>query len=53
MTSFVLTGMVRDLIEERGSEWKIDVIKEIFNERDAKNILAMPVMDEMGEDKLC
>lgn len=41
--------MVSDLMEERGSEWKIDVIKEVFNERDAKNIL----MDEMGEDKLC
>jgi len=48
VTSFVPTGtenmMVSDLMEEKGSEWKIDVIKEVFNERDAKNILAMPII---------
>jgi len=25
----------------------------VFNERDAENILAMPIMDEMGVDKQC
>jgi len=45
--------MVIDLMEENGSEWKIDSIKEVFDGRDVDNILAMPIMDEIGEDKRC
>jgi hypothetical protein len=45
--------MVSELIEEDGNAWKEDVIKEMFNERDAENILAMPIMDDIGEDKRC
>lgn len=45
--------MVNELIEEDNHEWKLDVITEVFNERDAKNILAMPIIDEIGEDKTC
>jgi len=44
---------VSELIEDDGNEWKVDVIQEVFNERDAENILAMPIMDDMGEDKRC
>jgi hypothetical protein len=45
--------MVSELVEKDNHEWKVDVIKEVFNERDAKNILAMPIIDEIGEDKQC
>jgi hypothetical protein len=45
--------MVIDLTEENGSEWKIDGIKEVFNGRDVENILAMPIMDKIGEDIQC
>ena len=56
-TSIVPTGRegmtVSELIDENGNEWKVDVIKEVFNERDAENILAMPIMDDMGQDRRC
>jgi len=42
--------MVSELIEENENEWKTDVIKEVFKERDVENILVMPIMDEMGVD---
>jgi len=45
--------MVREIIEDDTNEWKMDVIKEVFNERHTENILAMPIMDDMGEDKRC
>jgi len=53
-TSVILSGMenmmVSELIEENENEWKTDVIKEVFKERDVENILVMPIMDEMGVD---
>lgn len=45
--------MVIDLTEENRSEWKIDGMKEVFNGRDVESILAMSIMDEIGEDKRC
>lgn len=56
-TSVVPTGMknmmVSYLMEKNNSEWKTDVINELFNEKDVDNILVMSIMDEMGEDKRC
>jgi hypothetical protein len=43
--------MVSELIEEGDNYWKMNIIKEVFNERDAENILPMPIMDNMGEHK--
>lgn len=45
--------MVSYLMEKNNSEWKTDIINELFNEKDVDNILAMSIMDEMGEDKQC
>lgn len=42
---------VRELIEDDSNEWKVNVIRKVFNEIDVENILAMPIMDDMGEDK--
>jgi hypothetical protein len=41
---------VHDLIEEGGREWRRSAILEYFNERDAQNILNIPLFGEMKED---
>jgi hypothetical protein len=43
--------MVSELIEEDNNEWKVDVIKKVFNERETENILHMWIMDKTGEKK--
>jgi hypothetical protein len=41
---------VHDLIEEGGREWRRSAILEYFNERDAHNILNIPLFGDMKED---
>ena len=43
--------VVRDLIDSNGKVWREDEVKTMFNEKDAKNILAMPLIDEVSADK--
>jgi len=43
--------VVRDLIDLNGKLWREDEVKAMFNERDAKNILVMPLIDEVSADK--
>jgi hypothetical protein len=36
---------------EDNNEWKVDVIKKVFNESETENILHMWIMDKTGEKK--
>jgi len=40
-------------MEQNRSEWKTYIMKEVFNERDSKNILAMSIINDIVEDKNC
>jgi len=39
---------INKLIEDDNNEWKMDVVKEAFNERDTENIQPIPIMDKQG-----
>jgi hypothetical protein len=41
---------IHDFIEEGGREWRRSAILEYFNERDAQNILNIPLFDDMKEN---
>jgi hypothetical protein len=43
--------VVSDLIDHNAHVWRTNIINELFNARDAQTIVAMPIIDEVEEDK--
>jgi hypothetical protein len=49
---FTQNSMVRSLIENNTGGWNMEIVHEVFNDRDAKEILQIPLLSHDAKDEI-